>query len=52
MNTVKLTLFYDAERYVDDVFVSLNGKNYLIKRGVEVEVPYEVAQILNRSANL
>ena len=32
----------------DDVFVGLNGKNYLIKRGVEVEVPRGVAKILER----
>lgn len=32
----------------DDVWVSLNGKSYLIKRGVEVEVPYGVAKILER----
>lgn len=32
----------------DDVFVGLNGKNYLIKRGVEVEVPWGVAKILER----
>lgn len=32
----------------EDVFVGLNGKNYLIKRGVEVEVPAGVARILER----
>lgn len=32
----------------DDVFVGLNGKSYLIKRGVEVEVPVGVAKILER----
>ncbi len=32
----------------EDVFVGLNGKTYLIKRGVEVEVPYGVAKILER----
>jgi hypothetical protein len=32
----------------DDVFVGLNGKTYLIKRGVEVEVPWGVAKILER----
>ncbi len=32
----------------DDVFVGLNGKTYLIKRGVEVEVPAGVAEILKR----
>lgn len=31
----------------DDVFVGLNGKTYLIKRGVEVEVPEGVVEILN-----
>ena len=35
-----------AER--NDVFVGLNGKTYLIKRGVEVEVPYGVAKVLER----
>ena len=32
----------------DDVFVGLNGKTYLIKRGVEVAVPAGVAKILER----
>ena len=32
----------------EDVFVALNGKTYQIKRGVEVEVPYGVAKILER----
>lgn len=32
----------------DDVFVGLNGKTYLIKRGVEVEVPWGVAKVLER----
>ena len=32
----------------DDVYVGLNGKTYLIKRGVEVEVPEGVAKILER----
>lgn len=32
----------------DDVFVGLNGKTYLIKRGVEVAVPMGVAKILER----
>ena len=30
----------------DDVFVGLNGKTYLIKRGVDVDVPAGVAEIL------
>lgn len=32
----------------DDVYVGLNGKTYLIKRGVEVDVPEGVAKILAR----
>ena len=43
--TIKLPLTR-AEK--DDVFVGLNGKTYLIKRGVEVEVPQGVAKILGR----
>lgn len=30
----------------EDVFVSVNMKTYLIKRGVEVEVPESVAEVL------
>ncbi len=30
----------------DDVFVAVNGKTYLIKRGVDVEVPASVAEVL------
>lgn len=36
----------------DDVFVGLNGKTYLIKRGVEVEVPVGVAKILDRKEKM
>ena len=32
----------------DDVFVGLNGKTYLIKRGVVVDVPEGVAKVLER----
>jgi hypothetical protein len=32
----------------DDVYVAVNGKSYLIKRGVEVEVPASVAEVLQR----
>lgn len=36
---VRLKLFYDGYKYVDDVTVIVNGKSYIIKRGVEVMVP-------------
>ena len=44
-NTVKIKIpLTKTER--DDVYAGLNGKTYLIKRGVEVEVPKGVAEIL------
>ena len=47
--TIKLPLTRTEK---DDVWVSLNGKPYLIKRGVEVEVPYGVAKILERKEKM
>ena len=32
----------------DDIFVAVNGKKYLIKRGVDVKVPESVAKIIKR----
>lgn len=32
----------------DDVFVGVNGKTYLIRRGEEVAVPMSVARVLER----
>lgn len=46
---VKIRLFKDGKAYVDDVFVGVNGKTYQIKRGVEVEVPESVAEVLRNS---
>lgn len=37
----------DQER--GDVFVAVNGKSYLIKRGVEVDMPKEVYEVLRNS---
>lgn len=34
----------------EPVFVGINGKTYLIKRGEEIDVPREVAEVL-RNAN-
>lgn len=42
-------LFKDIERYKDDVVVGLNGRLYQIQRGIDVEVPAGVAEILNNS---
>ena len=45
---MKIKLFKDNSRYKEDLFVSVNGVNYKIRRGVEVEVPPEVAEVLER----
>lgn len=44
MVTIKLPLSR-AEK--DDVYVAVNGKSYLIKRGVPVEVPESVKEVLD-----
>lgn len=46
---VKITLFKDNDRYKDDLFVAVNGFTYLIKRGIEVEVPLPVAEVIRNS---
>lgn len=47
--TIKLPLTR-SER--DDVFVGINGKTWLIKRGAEVEVPRNVAKVLQRKEKM
>ena len=42
---VRIRLFKDNSRYKGDLFVSVNGVSYKIRRGVEVEVPPEVAEV-------
>ncbi len=46
---VKLKLFKDNGQYKDDVFVAVNGRDFQIVRGVEVEVPDYVAEVLKHS---
>lgn len=36
----------------DDVYVAVNGKSYLIKRGEEVEVPESVVEVLKNSEEM
>lgn len=36
----------------DDVYVAVNGKTYLIKRGEEVEVPAAVAEVLSNKEKM
>lgn len=46
---VTVKLMKDSERYKDDVFVGVNGKGWLIKRGVPVQIPRYVALALEQS---
>lgn len=48
-NTVRIKLFKDNQNYTGDVFVSVNGENYLIKRGISVDVPDYVAEVIESS---
>lgn len=47
--TVKLPLTKDQQ---DDVYVAVNGKGYQIKRGVPVQVPDYIAEVLERSEEM
>ena len=46
---VTIKLFKDNGRYRDDVYVAVNDRTYLIKRGVAVTVPRFVEQALQNS---
>lgn len=46
---VEIKLFKDNNKYKDDVFVSVNGENCVIKRGVRVKVKRKFANVLDLS---
>ena len=46
---VRVRLFKDNERYRDDVTVVVNGRAWRIQRGVDVEIPMYVWQVLEAS---
>lgn len=46
---VAVKLFKDNDKYSSDVFVSVNGNNYLIRRGETVTVPLFIKKELDRS---
>lgn len=48
---VEIELFYDGEKYSEPLFVGVNGKSYLIKRGEPVMVPKSVAEVIRNSNN-
>ena len=47
---VKIKLFKDTKDYKDDLTVVVNGKAYQIQRGVEIEIPKSVAEVIEHSA--
>lgn len=46
---VTINLFLDNDKYKDDLIVNVNGKAWQIKRGVDVEVPRYVAEVIKNS---
>ena len=47
--TVTVKLFRDKGEYKDPMFVGVNMKTYTIPRGIPVEVPESVAEVLRNS---
>lgn len=47
--TVKIKLFKDNGMYKEPVFVAVNGHKFIVPRGVEVEVPEYIAEVLETS---
>ena len=46
---VEVKLFRDNNKYKDDVFVSVNGENCVIKRGEKVKIKRKFAAVLDNS---
>ena len=46
---VEVQLFKDSKDYKDDVFVCINGRNKVIKRGEKVKVSKAYAKVLEQS---
>lgn len=46
---VAIKLFRDNDRYKDDVYVAVNGKNCIIKRGEWVRIKRKFALVLDQS---
>ena len=46
---VSVKLFRDNDRYKDDVYVAVNGKNCVIKRGEWVKIKRKFALVLDAS---
>ena len=46
---VEVKLFKDNNKYKDDVYVSVNGENCVIKRGQRIQVKRKFADVLDKS---
>ena len=46
---VEIRLFKDNDKYKNPLFVAVNGKAYMVERGKRVEVPKEVAEVIENS---
>lgn len=46
---VTINLFMDNDKYKDDVIVAVNGKAWQIQRGIDVQVPRYVKEVLDNS---
>lgn len=46
---VEVELFYDGDKYKDDVFVCVNGETCLIKRGHKVKIKRKFAEVVKQS---
>ena len=46
---VEIRLFKDNEKYKDDVYVAINGKNCVIRRGVWTRIRRKFALVLDQS---
>lgn len=46
---VEIMLFKDSGKYKDDVFVGVNGRGILIKRGETVKIQRKYAEVLQNS---
>ena len=46
---VEVRLFRDNNKYKDDVYVSVNGENCVIKRGERVQIKRKFAEVLDHS---
>lgn len=46
---VTIRLFKDTGKYSSDVYVNVNDHNFVIKRGVDVQVPRYIAEVIRNS---